>query len=405
MRWGREEDEILRACVEEYTQIGHSTDWSRVAAKLPLRTNKDCRKRWINRVCGSLRKGPWETDEDMTLREAVAQHGRKWTLVAGEVGSRSADQCAKRWQHNLDPRLDHQRWTPKEDELLLESVERYGREWRKIQEKHYSTRSANDLKNRILSKKVTSRPPSRSELGCLSSPPSVGTGDLGQDSTGSDTNSANTSGLDPVVFHAEGWGGIYNSNDLLSDVDQAMGSTINVQQPQNQQMQPQKQAVPLQPLSHFDPLMIDDNTDHLPVTSSLFWPVGLTSPQRACSGLSTHGSFSNTILTSGPDAMSYDLYNPTQTDARDGNGLDGSGRTSSHVADLQLGFDTVDPVPDGMKNDNLSSLLAHKAGRLINCSPGGSVSIQAEGCDREVLNYVLDVLLPIRHLVKMEINM
>ena len=38
-----------------------------------------------------------------------------------------------------------------QDELLLESVERYGREWRKIQEKHYSTRSANDLKNRLVS--------------------------------------------------------------------------------------------------------------------------------------------------------------------------------------------------------------------------------------------------------------
>lgn len=230
-------------------------------------------------------------------------------------------------------------------------------------------------------------------------------GDLGQDSTGWDTNSANTSGLDSVVFPAEGWDGICNPKDLSSDVDQAMGSTINIQQPQNQQMQHQKQGVPLQPLNHFDPLMVDDNPDHLPATSGLFWPVGSTSSQRASSGPSTRGNFSNTILTSGPAAMPYDLYNPTQTDTRDSNGLDRSGRTSSHVADLQLGFDTIDPVPDGMKNDHLCSLLAHRAGRLVNCSPGGSVSIQAEGCDREVLNYVLDVLLPIRHLVKMEINM
>ncbi|KAJ6017872.1 hypothetical protein N7451_001251 [Penicillium sp. IBT 35674x] len=88
MRWRREEDEILRACVEEY-------NWSRVAAKLPRRTNKDCRKRWVNRVCGSLRKGPWEAEEDMALREAVARHGPKWTLVAGEVESRSADRDLK----------------------------------------------------------------------------------------------------------------------------------------------------------------------------------------------------------------------------------------------------------------------------------------------------------------------
>lgn len=103
MRWRREEDEILRACVDEYSEWtlsrllsqyrmclewlahvwllvaepGCSTDWSRVATKLPFRTNKDCRKRWINRVCGSLKKGPWEADEDMALRQAVTRHGRK----------------------------------------------------------------------------------------------------------------------------------------------------------------------------------------------------------------------------------------------------------------------------------------------------------------------------------------
>lgn len=70
-----------------------------------------------------------------------------------------------------------------------------------------------------------------------------------------------------------------------------------------------------------------------------------------------------------------------------------------------LGCDATDPVPDGMKNADLISLLAHRASGLENRSLGGSVCIQANGCDREILNYVLDVMLPIRHLVKMEINM
>ena len=52
-------------------------DWSRIAAKLPGRTNKDCRKRWINKVCGSLKKGAWSEDEDRRLCDAVRKHGQK----------------------------------------------------------------------------------------------------------------------------------------------------------------------------------------------------------------------------------------------------------------------------------------------------------------------------------------
>ncbi|KAL2174079.1 Homeodomain-like protein [Thermothelomyces heterothallicus CBS 202.75] len=125
-------------------------DWARVAAKLPGRTNKDCRKRWINKVCGNLKRGAWDEDEDQRLRDAVSKYGQRWTLVASMVGSRSSDQCAKRWQHRLDPRLEHEDWTPEEDDLLLENVQTYGREWKFIQEEDFPTRSSNELKNRYV---------------------------------------------------------------------------------------------------------------------------------------------------------------------------------------------------------------------------------------------------------------
>ncbi|RYP22774.1 hypothetical protein DL765_001483 [Monosporascus sp. GIB2] len=62
-----------------------------------------------------------------------------------------AKKCAKRWQYNLDPRLDHSEWTNAEDELLLASVAKHGREWKFIQEQSYPTRSRNDLRNRYAS--------------------------------------------------------------------------------------------------------------------------------------------------------------------------------------------------------------------------------------------------------------
>ncbi|KAK7756914.1 hypothetical protein SLS62_000930 [Diatrype stigma] len=135
-------------------KAGSVKDWNRIAAKLPSRSNKDCRKRWVNTLSGSLKKGTWDEDEDERLIAAVHLHGQKWTLVANEscpitlIPGTVAAECAKRWQHNLDPKLDHRGWTEAEDELLLESVKKYGREWKLIQELSYNTRSRNNLKNR-----------------------------------------------------------------------------------------------------------------------------------------------------------------------------------------------------------------------------------------------------------------
>ncbi|KAK8062907.1 hypothetical protein PG997_015004 [Apiospora hydei] len=124
------------------------TDWSRIAEGVPGRSNKDCRKRWVNKVCGGLNKGPWSREEDQRLRKAMEVHGSKWTRVSEEVDSRSADQCAKRWQQSLDPNIKHGNWTEEEDDRLLRAVEKHGRQWKQIQESYYQSRSRNDLKNR-----------------------------------------------------------------------------------------------------------------------------------------------------------------------------------------------------------------------------------------------------------------
>lgn len=57
---------------------GGIKDWNRIAAELSGRTNKDCRKRWYNKVAGGLRKGPWQTEEDHRLREAIKEHGQRY---------------------------------------------------------------------------------------------------------------------------------------------------------------------------------------------------------------------------------------------------------------------------------------------------------------------------------------
>ncbi|KAI1261348.1 Homeodomain-like protein [Xylariaceae sp. FL1019] len=150
-RWTEEEDWILYEETQKQEAASNAKDWHHIAAKLPGRTNKDCRKRWVNKVCGGLKKGAWTKSEDARLIKAVEKHNQRWALAANEVGFRSPDQCAKRWQLKLDPNLEHREWTAEEDDLLWRLVQKHGREWKLLQERHFPRRSTNELKNRYTS--------------------------------------------------------------------------------------------------------------------------------------------------------------------------------------------------------------------------------------------------------------
>ncbi|KAF2849451.1 hypothetical protein T440DRAFT_469220 [Plenodomus tracheiphilus IPT5] len=147
-KWTVAEDQILREEVEAQLINGDVRDWCRIADQLPGRTNKDCRKRWHNSVAGGLKKGQWSKSEDELLTRGVEEYGQKWTLVANCVTSRSADQCAKRWQQSLDPELDRSEWLESEDKTLIDATQRLGRHWKDIQREHFPGRSKNCIKNR-----------------------------------------------------------------------------------------------------------------------------------------------------------------------------------------------------------------------------------------------------------------
>ncbi|KAI1495535.1 Homeodomain-like protein [Biscogniauxia marginata] len=92
--------------------------------------------------------GTWSSEEDERLRNAVVKHGTRWVLVAADVSTRSGDQCAKRWNENLNPDLDRSPWSPTEDKLLLHLVDVYGRNWKFLTNNFLESRAPLALKNR-----------------------------------------------------------------------------------------------------------------------------------------------------------------------------------------------------------------------------------------------------------------
>lgn len=89
-------------------------DWRSVADHLPGRNNKECRKRWYQKFAANTNSGSWTEEEDGRLRTAIALHGAKWASVAKDVGTRSSEQCSKRWNDVLNPDLDRSPWTPED---------------------------------------------------------------------------------------------------------------------------------------------------------------------------------------------------------------------------------------------------------------------------------------------------
>jgi Myb-like DNA-binding domain len=89
--WNPEEDEILRRgiddcgrwvfpsaiCLTPTDHRGVAVDWCAIAAQLPGRTNKDCRKRWHNAVTACINKGQWTKAEDELLKQGVSDFGQK----------------------------------------------------------------------------------------------------------------------------------------------------------------------------------------------------------------------------------------------------------------------------------------------------------------------------------------
>ncbi|KAL4999833.1 hypothetical protein BDV10DRAFT_183980 [Aspergillus recurvatus] len=156
--WTAEEDVILKREVRRVQTEGDNISWHDIAAFLPGRTNKDCRKRWYGTAGAKVKKGPWTEAEDSRLRKAIERHGTKWAVVASVVGTRLPDQCSKRWSHAINPDIDHSPWTPQEDELLIQYVNKHGHYWQQIVSSYFPGRTSLAAKNRyhILQRRLKS---------------------------------------------------------------------------------------------------------------------------------------------------------------------------------------------------------------------------------------------------------
>ncbi|KAG2387312.1 hypothetical protein C9374_001644 [Naegleria lovaniensis] len=125
--WTKEEDLKLLRVAEDYK--GH--DWEKIAEKMYenqelTRRPIHCFRRYQRSLNTNMMRSKWTPEEDDKLMEAVKLFGEKnWQQIANQLDERTGQQCLHRWMKTLNPAIKRGRWTVEEDKRLYLAVHAY----------------------------------------------------------------------------------------------------------------------------------------------------------------------------------------------------------------------------------------------------------------------------------------
>nr|QCF29938.1 R2R3-MYB transcription factor [Paeonia qiui] len=96
--WTDEEDRLLRKCIEKYGE----GKWHQVPFRAGLnRCRKSCRLRWLNYLRPNIKRGEFSADEVDLIIRLHKLLGNRWSLIAGRLPGRTANDVKNYWNTHL----------------------------------------------------------------------------------------------------------------------------------------------------------------------------------------------------------------------------------------------------------------------------------------------------------------
>lgn len=124
------------------------TDWEREVESVSAQWAKDRQRIVTPRNVGGTPKKRWTPEEDSLLAETVQKLGTEnWKAVAAVITGRTGKQCRERYLGHISDNFVRHDWEPREDMILVEKQKEFGNRWSHISV-FLPGRSAMSIKNR-----------------------------------------------------------------------------------------------------------------------------------------------------------------------------------------------------------------------------------------------------------------
>lgn len=144
-KWTPEEDNLLLFQVEKF----NFSKWNKIAAALEGRTVAQCYERH-RKIKPELKKGPWAPEEDEAIIELMKTYGKKWSKISKIIKSRTGKQIRERFYNAIDQKINKEKFTNEEENILISMYSKYGPSWSLISQQ-LPGRTSNIIKNRFYS--------------------------------------------------------------------------------------------------------------------------------------------------------------------------------------------------------------------------------------------------------------
>nr|ACQ82820.1 R2R3-myb transcription factor [Aquilegia formosa] len=109
--WNQDEDLLLKRCIEKYGE----GNWHQVPMRAGLnRCRKSCRLRWLNYLHPNIKRGGFKEDEIDLIMKLHKLLGNRWSLIAGRLPGRTANDIKNYWNSHLSKKMEfcHKEYQP-----------------------------------------------------------------------------------------------------------------------------------------------------------------------------------------------------------------------------------------------------------------------------------------------------
>jgi len=145
VNWTQEEENILFSMASP----DKKNSWKSISILLSNKTPSQCFYRFHSSKA-PVNKKKWNVEEDKIIKDFVKIHGKKWEEIAKLLNLRSSKQIKQRYINKLDENLIRSKFNEEEDQKIISFFMKYGSKWSFIS-KSFQGRTPEMLKSRFYS--------------------------------------------------------------------------------------------------------------------------------------------------------------------------------------------------------------------------------------------------------------